>query len=65
MEGARRKARVFVVEAIVRKTYSALNNGKKQRLSQRGWIQSYVLAIIVHVGINNAYREGKTVIVRK
>ena len=56
MEAVRRKARVFVVEAIVRKTYSALNNGKKI-IAER--VDTIIRpgkggSILAHVGINNA-----------
>ena len=78
IEGVRKRARVFVVDSIVRKTDRVLNKGddvvvclpgaKVEAITER--VENIVGSgkggcILVHVGTNNVEREGTTAIVRK
>ena len=78
IEGARKRARVFVGDSIVRKTDRVLNKGddvvvclsgaKIEAITER--VKNIVSSgkggsVLVHVGTNNVEREGTTAIVRK
>ena len=78
IEGVRKRARVFVVDSIVRKTDRVLNKGddvvvclpgaKIEAITER--VKNIVGSVkggsvLVHVGTNNVEREGTTAIVRK
>ena len=77
IEGARKRARVFVGDSIVRKTDRVLNKGddvvvclpgaKIEAITER--VENIVGSgkagsVLVHVGTNNVEREGTTAIVR-
>ena len=78
IEGVRKRARVFVGDAIVRKTDRVLNKGedvvvclpgaKIEAITER--VENIVGlgkggSVLVHVGTNNVEREGTTAMVRK
>ena len=78
IEGVRKRARVFVVDSIVRKTDRVLNKGdnvmaclpgaKIEAITER--VENIVGSgksgsVLAHVGTNNVDREGTTAIVRK
>ena len=64
IEGVRRRAREFVEDSIVRKTDRALNKGDHR---EGGTIEGPGKggSILVHVGTDNAEREGTTATVGK
>ena len=78
IEGVRKRARVFVGDSIVRKTYRVLNKGddvvvclpgaKIEAITER--VENIIGSgkggsVLVHVGTNNVEREGTTAIVTK
>ena len=78
IEGVRKTASVFVGDSIIRKTDRVLNKGddvvvclhgaKIEAITER--VENIVGSgkggsVLVHVGTNNAEREGTTAIVRK
>ena len=78
IDGIKRKSRIFVGDSIVRKTDSRLSKGEVVVVCRPGARIEHVServeqvmgtgkggSILVHVGTNNADREGTTAIVKK
>ena len=81
IDGIKRKSRIFVGDCIVRKTdsrltkgrtyiYSSLSTGSKNRACQRERVEKIMGrgnggSILVHIGTNNADKEGTTSIMEK
>ena len=78
IDGIKRKSRIFVGDSIVRKTDSRLNNGEDVVVCLPGARIEHVTervekvmgrgkggTILVHIGTNNAVKEGTTAIVDK
>ena len=70
IDGVRKRARVFVVDSIVRKTDRVLNKGDDVVVCLSERVKHFVGSgkggsVLVHVGTNNVEREGTTAIVRK
>ena len=78
IDGIRRKSRIFVGDSIVRKTDSRLNKGEDVVVCLPGARIEHVTervenimgrgkggTILVHIGTNNADKEGTTAIVDK
>ena len=78
IDGIERNSRIYVGDSIVRKTDSRLSNGKDVVVSSPGARIEHVTerveqimgrgnggAILVHVGTNNADKEGTTAILEK